>query len=127
MGGPTIRIGVEPTTPGDITTGDFGDIGFSTSVPTCAVDVGLRTDSFILPPKCTTAQRNYNTTTEDTRVVDGAVIYNVDTDTLETYANGAWVQLVKQTSGNQITVSVAGTVLTFTDATGGVSTSFTLF
>ena len=127
MGGPTIRIGVEPTTPGDITTGDFGDIGFSTNAPTCAVDVGLRTDSFILPPKCTTAQRNYNTTTEDTRVVDGAVIYNVDTDTLETYADGAWVQLVKQTSGNQITVSVAGTVLTFTDATGGVSTSFTLF
>ena len=127
MGGPTIRIGVEPTTPGDISTGDFGDIGFSTSVPTCAVDVGLRTDSFILPPKCTTVQRNYNTTVEDTRVVDGAVIYNVDTDTLETYADGAWVQLVKQTSGNQITVSVAGTVLTFTDATGGVSTSFTLF
>ena len=126
MGGPTIRIGVEPTTPGDITTGDFGDIGFSTNAPTCAVDVGLRTDSFILPPKCTTAQRNYNTTTEDTRVVDGAVIYNVDTDTLETYANGAWVQLVKQTSGNQITVSVTGSVLTFTDATGGVSTSFTM-
>ena len=45
----------------------------------------------------------------------------------ETYADGSWVQLVKQTSGNQITVSVAGTVLTFTDATGGVSTSFTLF
>ena len=126
MGGPTIRIGVEPTTPGDITTGDFGDIGFSTNAPTCAVDVGLRTDSFILPPKCTTVQRDYNTTVEDTRVVDGAVIYNVDTDTLETYANGAWVQLVKQTSGNQITVSVTGSVLTFTDATGGVSTSFTM-
>ena len=126
MGGPTIRIGVEPTTPGFIETGDFGDIGFSTNAPTCALDVGIRTDSFILPPKCTTVQRDYNTTVEDTRVVDGAVIYNVDTDTLETYANGAWVQLVKQTSGNQITVSVTGSVLTFTDATGGVSTSFTM-
>lgn len=79
---------MSPSTAGDITTGDFGDIGFSTNTPTCAVDVGLRTDSFILPPKCTTVQRDYNTTTEDTRVVDGAVIYNVDTDTLETYADG---------------------------------------
>jgi len=126
FGGPTIKIGVEPTTPGDISTGDFGDIGFSTNTPTCAVDVGLRTDSFILPPKCTTVQRNYNTSVSSSRVVDGAVIYNVDTDTLETYADGAWVQLVKQTSGNQITVSVTGSVLTFTDATGGVSTSFTM-
>jgi hypothetical protein len=87
VGGVSIRIGRNPYVAGDPL--DQGSIGFATESPVCAVDVGLRTDSYILPPKVTTTDRDYNTSIPN-RVVSGALIYNSTLNKMQFYNGSAW-------------------------------------
>jgi hypothetical protein len=87
VGGVSIRIGRNPYVAGDPL--DQGSIGFATEFPVCAVDVGLRTDSYILPPKVTTTDRDYNTSIPN-RVVSGALIYNSTLNKMQFYNGSAW-------------------------------------
>lgn len=77
-------------------------------------------ESFV-PPRLTTAQRN---TLTSNGIQEGAIIYNIEENTLQEYDGTNWSSLVKQTSGDQVTISVDGGTITFTSA--GLSTSFTL-
>ena len=94
VGGATIRIGRNPYVAGDSL--DQGSIGFATESPICAIDVGLRTDSYILPPKVTTVNRDYNTS-QPGRVVSGALIYNSTLNKMQFYNGSAWETITSAT------------------------------
>lgn len=67
---------------------DFNNIGFSTEVPKCALDMGNRNETFILPPILTTAERDAITAAGD--VVAGAFIYNSSTNKHQGYDGSSW-------------------------------------
>lgn len=89
VGGAVIRIGRFRA--GVSTLGqDTGSIGFATDFPCAAIDVGLRTDSYIRPPVATTADRDYNLSITG-RVKEGALIYNTTLKRLEFFNGTGWV------------------------------------
>lgn len=78
-------------------------------------------ESFV-PPKVSNAERNILT---NGGIPEGSIVYNTDENTLQEYDGSSWSSLVKQTSGEQVTISVsAGGTITF--SSNGLSTSFTM-
>jgi hypothetical protein len=79
----TTVVSTAVTTGGIIVTAG-GRLGFGTDAARCVVDVGIRTDSFILPPVMTTAQRDALTP------LPGAMIYNSSTNKHQGYNGTTW-------------------------------------
>ena len=68
---------------------ELGKLGGSgTGSPRCVIDVGIATNSFILPPTPNTTQRNDLTLLEE-----GAFIYNSTTGSHEGYSGTQWYRM----------------------------------
>ena len=67
---------------------ELGKLGAGTGSPRCVIDVGIATNSFILPPTPNTTQRNDLTLLEE-----GAFIYNSTTGSHEGYSGTQWYRM----------------------------------
>ena len=105
-----------------MTINSAGNVGIGTASPQALLDVyGSGIYSAIIVPRATIAQR-------PTTAVNGMIRYQLDNNTLETYANGAWTGLATTTTtGNYLPLAGGTMTGAISHSNGTAAASWNIF